>query len=83
MRRYSKLGKYLKNKRERRGLTQKRVSDSFGFTTSQFISNLELAKSPPPPGVMKKLVKLYHLRLDEVLKIILLEEERFWRSQLK
>jgi transcriptional regulator with XRE-family HTH domain len=83
MRRYSKLGSFLKKKRIQRGLTQKQVSDSFGFTTSQFISNLELAKSPPPPGVMKRLVKLYQLRLDEVLKVLLKEEDRFWRDQLK
>jgi transcriptional regulator with XRE-family HTH domain len=83
MRRYAKLGSYLKTKRIEKGLTQKEVSDVFGFTTSQFISNLELAKSPPPPDVLKKLVKMYKIRVDEILKILLKEEDRFWRSQLK
>jgi transcriptional regulator with XRE-family HTH domain len=66
-----------------KGLTQKDVSDAFGFTTSQFISNLELAKSPPPPQVLKKLVKMYGMRMDEVLKVVVKEEESFWRSQLR
>lgn len=83
MRRYERLGAYLKRQRIRKGLTQKEVSDAFGFTTSQFISNLELAKSPPPPSVMKRLVKLYGMRLEEVIKVITKEEERYWRSQLR
>ncbi len=83
MQRYERLGEYLKSKRVQRGLTQKDVSDHFGFTTSQFISNLELAKSPPPPGVLKTLVKLYKLKMDDVVKVILREEEKFWRGQLR
>jgi transcriptional regulator with XRE-family HTH domain len=83
MRRYEKLGTFLKTHRIRRGLTQKAVSDAFGFTTSQFISNLELAKSPPPPNVLRRLVKLYGMRLEDVMKVIVKEEERFWRSELR
>ncbi len=83
MRRYERLGSFLKRQRIRKGLTQKFVSDNFGFTTSQFISNLELAKSPPPPNVLKRLIRLYGLRMDEVVKVIIKEEERFWKSQLR
>lgn len=52
------LGKLLREKRLGLSITQKQISDSFKFTTSQFISNVELGKSPLPPELVRPLAKM-------------------------
>lgn len=76
------LGEFLKERRLKKGLTQKQVSDAFGFTTSQFISNIERGLSPPPANVLRKLVNIYDIPEREILKAIMAEQERFWRNEL-
>jgi transcriptional regulator with XRE-family HTH domain len=60
-------GRLLMQKRVRLGLTQLDVSSRFGFTTSQFISNLELGKSPVPTDKVKPLCKMLDIPIKEFI----------------
>ena len=65
------LGKYLKSKRVKAGFTQSDVSEKLGLSSPQLISNFERGLCSPPLNHLKKLVSLYGLDPDELLKVML------------
>jgi transcriptional regulator with XRE-family HTH domain len=65
-----------KNLRERAGLTQKEVSDTLGYSTPQFISNVERGRCRFPIEKLPKIRKLYKLSPEKIVEIILNEERR-------
>lgn len=65
------LAKFLKEKRENAGLSQKQVSDKLGYTTPQFVSNWERGVSSPPLKTLKKIGELYHVSADDLFKVTL------------
>jgi transcriptional regulator with XRE-family HTH domain len=76
-----KLGEFLRDKRVRADLTQGFVAEKMGFTSPQFISNIERGLCSPPMDVLKRMVRLYKLRNPEVVKFLSrLQEEYFERS---
>ncbi|MCB0391408.1 MAG: helix-turn-helix domain-containing protein [Bdellovibrionales bacterium] len=77
-----KLGIYFKKRREKLGLQQKDVAKALGYTSPQFISNMERGLSLPPLKKIKKLIKLYELPPEEVLKIIMSEQEKVLQSAI-
>lgn len=62
--------------RERAGLTQKEVSDALGYTTPQFISNVERGRCRFPVEKLPKLKRLYRLSNDQVIDMVMVEEKR-------
>lgn len=62
--------------RERAGLTQKEVSDALGYTTPQFISNVERGRCRFPVEKLSKLKRLYRLSADQVLDMVMSEEKK-------
>ena len=76
-----KLGEYLRDKRVKADLTQGFVAERMGFTSPQFISNIERGLCSPPMDVLKRMVRLYKLRNPEIVKFLSrLQEEYFERS---
>lgn len=67
-------GNQWKNLREKAGLTQREVSDSLGYSTPQFISNVERGRCRFPVQKLPKIKKLYRLSTDQVLDLFLTEE---------
>jgi transcriptional regulator with XRE-family HTH domain len=61
-------GNQWKTLRERAGLTQREVSDTLGYSTPQFISNVERGRCRFP------VQKLYRLSTDQILDLFLTEE---------
>ncbi len=61
--------------RERAGLTQREVSDALGYTTPQFISNVERGRCRFPVEKLPKLKRLYRLSSDQVVEMIMVEEK--------
>lgn len=55
------VGKILKEGREKAKLSQKEVSDHFGYKTPQFVSNWERGVSHPPVESIKKLSKFINV----------------------
>ena len=49
---FQKLGPFLKKARSKMGLSQRDVADKLGYTSPQFISNVERGLCSPP---LKKL----------------------------
>lgn len=62
--------------REKAGLTQREVSDALGYTTPQFISNVERGRCRFPVEKLAKLKRLYRLSSDQVVEMIMVEEKR-------
>lgn len=62
--------------REKAGLTQKEVSDALGYTTPQFISNVERGRCRFPVEKLPKLKRLYRLSNDQVVDMVMVEEKR-------
>lgn len=64
-RNYTKLGKNLKDCRNKAGLTQKNVADRLGYSSAQFISNFERGIAAPPVKRIRVLAKIYYPHLDK------------------
>lgn len=64
---HKKLGTMLKDRRIKRGLSQKEVSDELGYSSSQFISNWERGLCSPPLEALGALTKLYNIRRSELI----------------
>ncbi len=62
--------------REKAGLTQRQVSDALGYTTPQFVSNVERGRCRFPVEKLPKLKRLYRLSNDQVVDMIMTEEKR-------
>jgi transcriptional regulator with XRE-family HTH domain len=73
MRKNNLLGERIKKAREIAGLSQKQVSDAMGWTSAQFISNVERGKAPLPPQhipIIARMIKLSENRLvDDLVEI--------------
>ena len=69
------VGKFLKDQRLRANLTQSQVAQELGYTSPQFISNIERGLCSAPMKYLKGFLKLYKLSLDELLSVILKQEE--------
>ena len=54
------LGEILKTLREKAGLTQSDAASALGYTTPQFISNVERGIAMPPIKTIPKLARLYN-----------------------
>lgn len=65
------IGPYLKQKRIEANLTQKEVSEHFGYSTAQFVSNWERDVSMPPIKDLKRLGQLYKIPVDELFEVTL------------
>lgn len=76
-----KIGTYLKDHREKAGLTQQQVADACDCK-AQFISNWERGVCVPPMNILKRLIKLYKLSEKEFLNLMLKEQEQLLMAQL-
>lgn len=65
-----------KNLREKARLTQREVSDALGYSTPQFISNVERGRCRFPIQKLNKIQKLYRLSAEQVVNLILTEEKQ-------
>ena len=79
---HSIVGKYLKEQRVKSSLTQSQVAQSIGYTSPQFISNIERGLCSAPVKHLKGFLKLYNLTIDELVAIILKQAEANLRRAL-
>lgn len=69
--------------REKAGLTQRDVSEALGYSTPQFISNVERGRCSFPVEQLPKLKKLYRMSTDQILDMMMSEEKIQIRKALK
>ena len=77
-----KLGNYLKEIRESAEMTQADVSTKLGYTSPQFISNIERGISVAPLRTLARMVTLYKVNPENVVKIILESQKKLLREKL-
>lgn len=63
-----------KNLREKAGLTQREVSDALGYSTPQFISNVERGRCRFPVQKLPKIKRIYRLSNDQIINLFISEE---------
>lgn len=76
------IGLFLKAAREHVGLTQAEVAADFGYSSSQFISNIERGLATPPVAVIVEQVKLYKIKHEKFIRVYLESQERMLRRAL-
>ena len=59
------LSSYLKEKRQKKAISQKEVADQIGRIRHQFISNIERGASKPPVDILKKMCAIYEIEEEE------------------
>lgn len=69
-------GHHWKTLREKAGLTQRDVSEALGYSTPQFISNVERGRCRFPVEKLGKIKKLYKLSANQIVDLILNEERQ-------
>ena len=77
-----KLGQFLKDVREQSSLTQAEVSQKLGYTSPQFISNIERGISVVPLKTLARMVGLYKVNPETVVRIILESQRKLLREKL-
>ena len=78
-----KLGQHLKSNREQANLTQAEVSKRLGYTSAQFISNIERGVSVVPLGTLARMVRLYKANAEKTAQILLESQEKMLTEKLK
>ena len=77
-----KLGQYLKDVREGAHFTQADVSGKLGYTSPQFISNIERGISVVPLKTLARMVNIYKVNPETVVKLILESQRKLLRDRL-
>jgi transcriptional regulator with XRE-family HTH domain len=77
------VGRFLKTKREKAGLTQQDVAKALHYSTPQFVSNWERGVSLPPLDALPKLAVLFKAQPKEIIEVIEKYQEQILKKQRK
>lgn len=78
---FKNLGIYLRERREKKGMTQTDVATALKVRP-QFVSNWERGLSAPPWRLLRQIVRLYQIPKNEMVKVLVKEHEAFIRKNL-
>jgi transcriptional regulator with XRE-family HTH domain len=67
------IGNYIKELRERRGLSQADVARSLGLRTAQSISNIERGVSPLPRAKIRRFADILGVRKGDIVEAVMRE----------
>jgi transcriptional regulator with XRE-family HTH domain len=80
---FKNIGCYLREQREKVGLTQIEVARNLGkYASSQFISNIERGIAFPPLKVLRGMISYYDIPEQEFLDILIKEKRDYLRQTL-
>jgi transcriptional regulator with XRE-family HTH domain len=77
------IGAFLKTHRDKRSLSQKQVSDKLGYSSAQFISNIERGVAPVPSQLFLELIGMYKIPDREILDFLMEEQKKALTRLLK
>lgn len=80
---YRELGEYLKDRRKEVGVTQSEIAEGLGYTSPQFISNVERGLCLLPLGKTKKALRIIGADKEEYTEIYLRCMEIIVRKSLR
>jgi transcriptional regulator with XRE-family HTH domain len=72
---HKEIGSFLKNKRVQKQLTQGQVAKLMGYSSPQFISNIERGVCSPPLKSLKKIASIYEIPEEELIDFILVKQK--------
>lgn len=76
------LGEFLRKHREKMGLTQGEVAEKIGYSSPQFISNIERGVSVTPLHTLAALIKMYKCNQNEVIHLLMKSQREILRDRL-
>lgn len=76
------LNELLRKRRIEKGMSQRDVSKVFGYTSAQYISNIERSLALPPVKYIKKISKLYGFKPGELENVFLKQKVEKLKAQL-
>ena len=76
------LSLYLKAHRQKAGFTQIELSERLGYSTAQFISNIERGICAVPMNVVALYAELCEINKDELLGMLMKDTEKEFRRAL-
>jgi hypothetical protein len=76
------LAKVFKKGRMKANKTQGEVSHVLGYSSPQFLSNFERGLCTMPLDKMKKMIEIYGLDGEDVVRLILDIQNKYIRSEL-
>jgi transcriptional regulator with XRE-family HTH domain len=77
------LGAYLAESRTKSNMTQAEVADKLGYSSAQFISNIERGVSVAPLKVIGAMIRLYKCDPNDVVRIMMASQLILLRKSLK
>jgi transcriptional regulator with XRE-family HTH domain len=77
-----KLGKFLRTERLKVGMTQGEVASKLGYSSPQFISNIERGLSVVPLKTLAVLVSEYKINQDTMIKTIMDSQRQILKKHL-
>lgn len=77
-----KLGKFLRAERIKAGFTQGEIANKLGYTSPQFISNIERGLSVIPLKTLAVLVSEYGINQETMIKTIMDSQRQILRKYL-
>ena len=80
MKKNQSLGQFLKAQRLARNLTQWEVARELGYSSAQFVSNIERDLCSPPLNQLKNIVDLYQLDPDKLFDLMMQEKSKQLRK---
>jgi len=65
------LADFVRELREKKGLTQKQVADQMGYSTAQFISSWERGEREPPVNALWTLAEIFEVSAQRLYDVML------------
>jgi transcriptional regulator with XRE-family HTH domain len=76
------LGKLFRSERMKVGLSQGKVCQALGYSTPQYLSNFERGLCSMPLDKLKKMIDMYDMDGESVVRLMMELQVKFLRSQL-
>jgi transcriptional regulator with XRE-family HTH domain len=76
------LGKLFRSERMKVGLSQGMVCRALGYSTPQYLSNFERGLCSMPLNKLRKLIEMYKMNADEVVKLMVDMQSKYLKSEL-
>lgn len=76
------LGKLFRAERMKVGLSQGKVCRTLGYSTPQYLSNFERGLCSMPLEKLKRMIEMYDMDGETVVKLMLDLQSKFLRTQL-
>jgi transcriptional regulator with XRE-family HTH domain len=74
------MGRLLRKKRVSSGLTQHQASHRLGYSSSQFVSNIERGISVAPLEILGKLSRLYKFKDKAIIDLLMDGSKKYLRE---